>query len=836
MNHPLRKSIWLLALILLSFPARGLGESLFIGKTGSTTTLSNSQYAQTVAIKLGDVDNDGILTEFERVPTDGVLQLFYLKHFPMHRLIKVEVNGSSIPSKNPALLVSNFAYHREAAWISFRIAYSTADVVQVTYNWSNDLDIVAGNGETTGTGQPNVVYKNQTSYGFTKEEIGDSKKTQAVGLGDVNGDGFLDVAVANYRENVLDPIGKPQLYINDGTGAFPTISDLYNPLVYGHGQRILMVDYDNDMDLDIAVADSRQPNNLYRNEGGNRFSLQWYSEPNLNTHGMDFGDYDNDGDLDLILGSHNWVHPILGPIENRIQIYKNEISTGPFLLALNHNVSRFLRYDLNDEEFVDGFGEVGSGPDQVNSPWGVAVDEEFIYVSDSGNHRIVKKRLDDFSFVAEIGTYGTGNDQFKTPAGIAVDDTHLFICDIGNGRVVRRFKADLSYDAQFGVYAYPQTLPDEFRSPWAIAVQGNYIYYTLAAMVPGNMDGIQKRNKFTLSSGATDFISVRGYGSGDDQFKWPTGIAVDDNFVYVADTFNDRIHKRNIADLTLDSQAPISSPYGMKVFGNNLYASSIGGIKILDRGNLSVIKTMTGGMWGPYWSGEAFGLDIILNPNEYQAQAFKGPVWTSAQAMATKDVRWADVDNDGNLDVVVLNDNDLDDDGMYEAGKSHVVYKNTGVDGNGNPLLTEIWEAPNPASAESVAIRDLNSDGYLDLIIAEDMEVPHLRYYINDGDGTFTYKWGSDEAPDSYDNFQGSQVAVADMNNDTQLDIVASAEAMAIPSGEFMGHVIFGPKPFVKVIKMTAEVGEKNEKVKIVNYYKVNPNGSMGPLISSEVK
>ena len=67
-------------------------------------------------------------------------------------------------------------------------------------------------------------------------------------------------------------------------------------------------DYDNDGDLDLFVATySNQPNRLFRNDGNDVFVDVAHTVGLLNnesTNSASWGDYDNDGDLDLFLGQY----------------------------------------------------------------------------------------------------------------------------------------------------------------------------------------------------------------------------------------------------------------------------------------------------------------------------------------------------------------------------------------------------------------------------------------------------------------------------------------------------------------------------------------------------
>lgn len=67
-------------------------------------------------------------------------------------------------------------------------------------------------------------------------------------------------------------------------------------------------DYDNDGDLDVLIGfsaryDSGEPNSLYRNDGNDTFTQVWTSPEEEDTRDVAWGDYDGDGDLDQLIGN-----------------------------------------------------------------------------------------------------------------------------------------------------------------------------------------------------------------------------------------------------------------------------------------------------------------------------------------------------------------------------------------------------------------------------------------------------------------------------------------------------------------------------------------------------
>ena len=81
-------------------------------------------------------------------------------------------------------------------------------------------------------------------------------------------------------------------------------------------------------------------------------------------------------------------------------------------------------------------GSRGCGDGQFNSPIGLLIIGDVMYVADYGNHRI-QKLTTGGQFLKRFGQYGSGQGQFQCPASVIVDQRdRLIVSDSGNHRVV----------------------------------------------------------------------------------------------------------------------------------------------------------------------------------------------------------------------------------------------------------------------------------------------------------------------------------------------------------------------------------------------------------------
>jgi hypothetical protein len=168
------------------------------------------------------------------------------------------------------------------------------------YDNDGDLDLYLAQ----GNGQANRLFQNNGDGTFsdvTSGPLGDAGTTYGIAWGDYDKDGDIDLYIANFGT-------ANKLFRNDGGGFFVDANGGTPLGDAGDGCGVAWGDYDNDGDLDLYLVNgSFQPNKLFRNDGGGTFTD--VTSPPLNDAlfgiGAAWGDYDNDGDLDLYLVNGN---------------------------------------------------------------------------------------------------------------------------------------------------------------------------------------------------------------------------------------------------------------------------------------------------------------------------------------------------------------------------------------------------------------------------------------------------------------------------------------------------------------------------------------------------
>ena len=174
-------------------------------------------------------------------------------------------------------------------------------------NWS----LAAG--DITGNGYNDLVFGGQTgvSFLFANEDASFYRQvsypqyvfSQRTNCIDLDNDGLLDVFVCHdLQPNVYFINDGDSLHFNQGgIGDFPS----------GGNYGSIWIDYDNDGDMDLFISKCRgggsdaKINELHRNNGDGTFTevgVELGLDDPMQAWSAAWGDYDNDGDLDVMIG------------------------------------------------------------------------------------------------------------------------------------------------------------------------------------------------------------------------------------------------------------------------------------------------------------------------------------------------------------------------------------------------------------------------------------------------------------------------------------------------------------------------------------------------------
>lgn len=169
-------------------------------------------------------------------------------------------------------------------------------------DYDNDglLDLyVTRSGGTLATNK-NLLFHNEGGNVFTKVLTGtpvtDAFISRSVNWTDIDSDGDLDLFVTNEKDQ------NENLYRNDGAGVFTKLTN--GPLLNDGGKTMSSNwgDYDNDGDLDVFLANDQGNDGLFRNDGQFNFTKitsDTVSNCGGNSFSSAWSDIDNDGDIDL---------------------------------------------------------------------------------------------------------------------------------------------------------------------------------------------------------------------------------------------------------------------------------------------------------------------------------------------------------------------------------------------------------------------------------------------------------------------------------------------------------------------------------------------------------
>ncbi|HEY8082619.1 MAG TPA: S8 family serine peptidase [Solirubrobacterales bacterium] len=191
-----------------------------------------------------------------------------------------------------------------------------------------------------------------------------------------------------------------------------------------------------------------------------------------------------------------------------------------------------IKHYNSEGEFLDQFGTPGSGEGQLNSPRGIAFNQEGDLLVVDGLNNCIVKFTPEGEFLDQFGAEGEGNGQFKSPSGVSVGpDGNIWVADTANHRI-QKFDAEGEFLAKYGTYGSGN---GKFSFPYSLAVDPHGVIW-VADSSNNRIQAFNSQGKYLTKFGT--------YGSGDGQLYQPKALAFDaKGDIWVADANNDRIQR-----------------------------------------------------------------------------------------------------------------------------------------------------------------------------------------------------------------------------------------------------------------------------------------------------
>ncbi|MCX6132220.1 MAG: FG-GAP-like repeat-containing protein [Ignavibacteriales bacterium] len=214
-------------------------------------------------------------------------------------------------------LLRNNGQGTYASWSTLNVGVSPSYILTSDVDLDGDMDLIIGR---TSSGAV-LTYLNDGTGSFTLGGTYALGQPSEMSVGDMNGDGYDDVALSN--------ISSQQTVIlkNNGNGQLSSLATLS---IYGGAVRVTDVDGDGDMDVVVFQAGNPNPNALHvaKNDGKGSFAVTSTAVDGIQGMYVSAGDFDGDGDIDLVLADAG-DYPSYN--NSKVRIYKNN-GSGSFAL------------------------------------------------------------------------------------------------------------------------------------------------------------------------------------------------------------------------------------------------------------------------------------------------------------------------------------------------------------------------------------------------------------------------------------------------------------------------------------------------------------------------
>ncbi len=606
---------------------------------------------------------------------------------------------------------------------------SGSSVAWGDYDNDGDLDIlITGEYDSTAIAK---VYQNDGEGTFSDVDAGLAGIDYgSVAWGDYDNDGDLDILLTGNEVS--------RVYRNDGS----TFTDIDARLIGVEVSSAAWGDYDNDGDLDILLTgyDGDDPiTRVYRNNGDNTFSDIAFGLPGVENSSVAWGDYDNDGDLDILLTGYNddmWI--------SISRIYRNDDcvpdlsivkTVTPQFAEPGDTITYTLDFSSNGTLTTTHVVITDHVPVSVTN---TSVVSSGVAITDTGTSPL---------YVWNVQDLVPGDGGIITITGVLSDPLSSSV--FTNTAVITSAEEDdnpTDNSSSVDVTISPLNVIATNPPPLAIGVP---LTTTVNATFDADLDvGTVTSATFAvhgmLGGLVTGILSYDGPGR---------TLTLTPSRAFHAG----EVVRTSATDGILNAKGTHLIPYQWEFTAGQITNRCAGGFSDISAGLIGV--THSSAAWGDYDNDG--DLDILLAGYFMFDSASlvyhnDGATFTDINAGLTNvsdaSVAWGDYDNDGDLDIFLA--------GSSSSGSVSQVYRND--DGT----FTEINAGLPGISNSSVAWGDYDNDGDLDILLTGYISSIRVsRVYRNDG-STFT------DINAGLIGVGYGSVAWGDYDNDGDLDIL----------------------------------------------------------------
>ncbi len=587
-------------------------------------------------------------------------------------------------------------------------------------------DVVAAN-----RNQINRVYFNNEAGQFLDQygyDIGaEIEDSRAAALGDLNGDGNLDLVIGNYSRQVN------RIYLHNGKNSHFTLNPFDGaPSNLGaeadNTLAVAIADLNGDGFPDIIVGNDNQPNLLYLNQGGaapfDGVTPTPISSDVAGTTSIAVGDLNHDGFPDVVAGNRNSPNTL----------YLNNGTSDPFagvsaieITGDSDLTEGVALADFNGDGFLDVYAANNFQLNRVYFNNGTANPFTGVFGQNAGEATLSSTAVaagdvdNDGMFDVAVANSSHETQYHRNNGGLApfMNTEALDLNAMAFGSSDVKF-ADLDQDGALDVLMANRDTANE-------------VYLNIVNTERAVFFNVEPTKVTTATFDTRDMAAGDVDNDGDIDLVIAhtlTGMTDPPNHVLLNNGTPNPFNGVTPADITTDADRTDAIVLG----------------DINGDGNLDVVAGNT---------GMAEPIRRYLGTG---AGTFSAGANVTAESNPVTALALGDLDGDGSLDLVA---------GIDSGSVENRVYLNTGSPTAPFPTAGAGAAVGAVAATRAVALADLNKDGKLDLI--EGIRGARNQIHLGVGDGTFS---SSSDIGTETDATEG--VAVADIDGDGNLDVLVA--------------------------------------------------------------